>query len=147
MEKFRFVNPRSIPYVSKNSQDKIGKVERLNQNTSVLADRLSGASVDQLVFVPCNVGFHWILTVIEPYKEVIYLLDSLYHRIREKDWKYVLEMLLDNQMQNNVFKYVMRFTRQIIEEIATIERDSLRSIFTKSEYSREDIDEVRSELA
>ncbi|XP_075499253.1 uncharacterized protein LOC142537638 [Primulina tabacum] len=49
MEKFRFVNPHSIPYVSKNTQDKTGKLERLNHNASVLADRLSGASVDQLV--------------------------------------------------------------------------------------------------
>ncbi|XP_075478727.1 uncharacterized protein LOC142519567 [Primulina tabacum] len=142
----------------------------MNHNASVLADRLSGASVDQLVFVPYNVGFHWILVVIEPYKEVIYLLDSMYHRIRDEDWKYVVEMALRLFNSNKGRKcrknalwevvkaprqpdakqcgyYVMRFMRQIIEEIATIERDSLRLIFTKSEYSREEIDEVRSELA
>lgn len=55
-EKFRFVNPHSIPWVSKNTHDKTGKLERLNQRASVLADRLSGASVDQLVFVSCNIG-------------------------------------------------------------------------------------------
>ncbi|XP_073033704.1 uncharacterized protein [Primulina eburnea] len=160
----------SIPYVSKNTQDRTGKLERLNHNASVIADRLSGASVDQLVFVPYNIGFHWILVVIEPYKEVIYLLDSLYHRIRDEDWKYVAEMALRLFNSNKGRKgkknalwevvkaprqtdakqcgyYVMRFMRQIIEEISTIERDSLRSIFTKSEYSREEIDEVRSELA
>ncbi|XP_073034989.1 uncharacterized protein [Primulina eburnea] len=170
MEKFRFVNPHRIPYVSKNTQDKTGKLERLNHNASVIADRLSGASVDQLVFVPYNIGFHWILVVIEPYKEVIYLLDSLYHRIRDEDWKYVVETALRLFNSNKGRKgrknalwevvkaprqpdakqcgyYVMRFMRQIIEEISTIERDSLRSIFTKSEYSREEIDEVRSELA
>ncbi|XP_073296882.1 uncharacterized protein [Primulina huaijiensis] len=103
MKRFRFVNPHSIPYVKKNTQDKTGKLERLNKNASVLAYRLSGASVDRLVFVPCNVGFHCILTVIEPYNEVIYLLDSLYHRIRNEDLKYVVEILLDNQMQNIVF--------------------------------------------
>ncbi|XP_042391813.1 uncharacterized protein LOC121982831 [Zingiber officinale] len=43
--------------------------------------------------------------------------------------------------------YVMRFMRQIVEEVEIIERDSLRSIFTQAEYSREEIDEVRSELA
>ncbi|XP_073031271.1 uncharacterized protein [Primulina eburnea] len=57
MEKFRFVNPHSIPYVSKQcAQDKTGKLERLNHNASVIADRLNGASMDQLVFVPCNIG-------------------------------------------------------------------------------------------
>ncbi|XP_073033836.1 uncharacterized protein [Primulina eburnea] len=151
MEKFRFVNPHSIPYVSKNTQDKTGKLERLNHNASVIADMLSGALVDQLVFVPYNIGFHWILVVIEPYKEVIYLLDSLYHRIRDDEWKYVVEMALRLFNSNKGRKcrknalwevvksprqpdakqygyYVMRFMRQIIEEIATIERDSLRSI-------------------
>ncbi|XP_042374664.1 uncharacterized protein LOC121977885 [Zingiber officinale] len=43
--------------------------------------------------------------------------------------------------------YVMRFMRQIVEEVEIIERDSLPSIFTQAEYSREEIDEVRSELA
>ncbi|XP_042382272.1 uncharacterized protein LOC121974982 [Zingiber officinale] len=91
-EKFRFVNPHKIPYMATSAHDKKGKFERLNQRASHLAGRLSGASVDQLVLVPCNIGFHWILTVIDPYNEVIYLLDSLRHRIHDEDWKYIVEM-------------------------------------------------------
>ncbi|XP_042406912.1 uncharacterized protein LOC121996847 isoform X1 [Zingiber officinale] len=91
-EKFRFVNPHKIPYMATSAHDKKGTFERLNQRASHLAGRLSGASVDQLVLVPCNIGFHWILTVIDPYNEVIYLLDSLRHRIHDEDWKYIVEM-------------------------------------------------------
>ncbi|XP_073036717.1 uncharacterized protein [Primulina eburnea] len=94
IDKFRFVNPHSIPNLQKNTHDKTGKTERLNKRASSLADRLSGASMDQLVLVPSCCGFHWTLTVIEPYKEIVYLLDSLSHRIRDEDWKYVVEMAL-----------------------------------------------------
>lgn len=55
-DKFRFVNPHSIPYIPKTAHDKIGKLERLNQRASFLADRLNGALEDQLVLVPCNIG-------------------------------------------------------------------------------------------
>ncbi|XP_073155963.1 uncharacterized protein [Henckelia pumila] len=78
-DKFIFVNPHSIPCLKKTTQDKTGKIERLNMRTSSLEDRLSGASLNQLVLVPSSLGCHWILTVIEPYKDVFYLLDSLSH--------------------------------------------------------------------
>ncbi|XP_042386659.1 uncharacterized protein LOC121978371 [Zingiber officinale] len=110
------------------------------------------------------------LTVIKPHKEIVYLLDSLSHRIRDEDWKYVVEMALRLFNSNNGRKgrkyvqwevikaprqpdakqcgyYVMRFMRQITEEIAMIEGDTLPSIFTKAEYSQEEIDEVHSEIA
>ncbi|XP_073063734.1 uncharacterized protein [Primulina eburnea] len=170
IEKFRFVNPHTIPNLQKNTYDKTGKTERLNKRASSLADRLSGAAMDQVVLVPSCCGFHWTLTVIEPYKEIVYLLDSLSHRIRDEDWKYVVEMALRlfnstkgrkgrKRVQWEVIKapkqpgakqcgyYVMRFIRQITEEVTTLEGDSLRSIFTKTEYSMEEIDEVRTELA
>ncbi|XP_074578780.1 uncharacterized protein LOC141847752 isoform X3 [Curcuma longa] len=168
--KFRFVNPHTIPYIMTPTRDKKGKLEQLNQRATVLADRLSSASVDQLVLVPCNVGCHWILTVIEPYTEIVYVLDSLSHRMRYEDWKYIVEMALRLFNSNKGRKgrkkpvweilqaprqpdgkqcgyYVMRFMRQIIAEIETIERDGLRSIFKAAEYTRAEIDEVRSEVA
>ncbi|XP_075521727.1 uncharacterized protein LOC142554987 isoform X1 [Primulina tabacum] len=170
IEKFRFVNPHSIPNLQKNIHDKTGKTERLNKRVSSLADKLSGAAMDQVVSVPSCCGFHWTLTVIEPYKEIVYLVDSLSHRIRDEDWKYVVEMALRlfnstkgrkgrKRVQWKVIKapkqpdakkyvyYVMRFMRQITEEVTTLEGDSLRSIFTKTGYSMEEIDEVRTELA
>ncbi|XP_073040264.1 uncharacterized protein [Primulina eburnea] len=126
--------------------------------------------MDQLVLVPSCCGFHWTLTIIEPYKEIVYLVDSLSHRIRNEDWKCVVEMALTlfnstkerkgrKRVQWEVIKapkqldakqcgyYVMRFMRQITEEVATLEGDSLRLIFTKTGYSMEEIDEVRTELA
>ncbi|XP_075521729.1 uncharacterized protein LOC142554987 isoform X2 [Primulina tabacum] len=165
IEKFRFVNPHSIPNLQKNIHDKTGKTERLNKRVSSLADKLSGAAMDQVVSVPSCCGFHWTLTVIEPYKEIVYLVDSLSHRIRDEDWKYVVEMALRlfnstkgrkgrKRVQWKVIKapkqpdakkyvyYVMRFMRQITEEVTTLEGDSLRSIFTKTGYSMEEIDEA-----
>ncbi|XP_073155493.1 uncharacterized protein [Henckelia pumila] len=116
-------------------------------------DRLSGASRNQLVLVPLNVGCHWILTVVDPYMEVVYLLDSLSHRNRYEDWKYVVNMSLRLFNSNKEMKgrkqaiwkvvkgprqpdakqcgfYVMRFMREIIEGNATSEKDSLSSIIT-----------------
>lgn len=171
VDKFRFVNPHMIPYMPYVTRlDKNGKIKHLNERAGVLADRLSGASRNQLVLVPLNVGYHWILTVIDPYKEAVYLLDSLSHRNRDADWKYVVDMSLRMFNSNKERKgkkhatwevvkgprqpdakqcgfYVMKFMREIIEENATNEKDSLSSIFMKTEYSKEEIDEVRSEWA
>ncbi|XP_073020481.1 uncharacterized protein [Primulina eburnea] len=92
-DKFRFVNPHTIPYMPYVSKlDRNAKIEHLNERASVLAERLSVASTNQLFLVPHNVGYHWILTVIDPYKEMVYLLDSLGHRNRYDDWKYVVDM-------------------------------------------------------
>ncbi|XP_073158972.1 uncharacterized protein [Henckelia pumila] len=168
IDKFRFVNPHSIPNWQRTTYDKIGKTEHLNRRASSLADRLSSALVNQLILVPSCSSGHWILTVIEPYKEVVYLYDSLSHRIRHEDWKYVVEMALRLFNSNKGRKgrkhvqwvviqaprqpdakqcayYILRFMRQITEKDATIEEDSLREMFTKKEYSREEIDEARSE--
>ena len=57
VDKFRFVDPQTLPvmpYVSK--LDKNEKTEYLNNWASVLADRLSGATKNQLVLAPHNVG-------------------------------------------------------------------------------------------
>ncbi|XP_073147246.1 uncharacterized protein [Henckelia pumila] len=92
--KFKFVNPHNIPNFQRTTNDKIGKTERLNQRASFLSDQLIGALVNQLVLVPSSSGFHWNLTVIEPHKEMVYLLDSASQRIRDEEWKYVMEMAI-----------------------------------------------------
>ncbi|XP_075493613.1 uncharacterized protein LOC142531391 isoform X2 [Primulina tabacum] len=121
-----------MPYVSK--LDRNGKIEHLNERASVLAERLSVASTNQLVLVPHNVGYHWILTVIDPYKEMVYLLDSLSHRNRYDDWKYVVDMSVRLFNSNKERKG----KKQAIWEVVN---------FMKTEYSKEEIDEVRSEWA
>lgn len=55
-KKFRFMNPHKLPYLAKTAQDKSVKLETLNQRATLLADKLTSASTDQLVLVPCNVG-------------------------------------------------------------------------------------------
>ncbi|XP_073118799.1 uncharacterized protein [Henckelia pumila] len=144
VKKFRFMNPHTIsvmPYVSKLDENE--KIEHLNSWASVLVDRLSGAARNQLVLVPYNVGCHWILTVIDPYVEVVYLLDSLSHRNRYEDWKYGPRQPDAKQCGY----YLMRFMKEIVEENAASDKDSLSSIFMKTVYSNEEIDEVRSEWA
>ncbi|KAL8548275.1 hypothetical protein ACS0TY_007556 [Phlomoides rotata] len=170
LEKFRFVNPHSIPHEPTTRMEKDWVVERLNKKARVLADRLIGTAPNQLVLVPCNIGFHWILSVIDPYKGVVFLLDPLGHRIRDLDWKFVVDTALKlfnvkkrkKGKKRTTWKivlgprqpdatqcgfYVLRYMRQIIEEVAPIRQDSLQAIFTEGEYSQKEIDEVRSEWA
>nr|GLL33313.1 uncharacterized protein LOC109169720 [Ipomoea trifida] len=59
-----------------------------------LADRLFDTPPSTSVLVPCNVGFHWTLTVINVNKDIIYMLDSLGHRIRNDDWKHAVDMAI-----------------------------------------------------
>nr|GMC59641.1 putative Ulp1 protease family catalytic domain-containing protein [Ipomoea batatas] len=59
-----------------------------------LADRLFDTPPNTAVLVPCNVGFHGILTVINVNKDIIYMLDPLGHRIRNDDWKHAVDMAM-----------------------------------------------------
>lgn len=161
LSRFRFVNPFTISYVPKS---------RLTERASVLAERLIGASINQLVLVPCNVGLHWILTIIDPYKEVVFLLDPLSHHNRDETWKNVVNRAISMFNANLGRKgkkqptweiiqaprqpdskqcgfYVMRYMRETIEGFETIDSRSLRLLFRKGEYSQKEIDEVRSEWA
>ncbi|KAH6781926.1 hypothetical protein C2S51_007219 [Perilla frutescens var. frutescens] len=79
---FRFVNPFTISHMAKCS---------LSVRTQALGDRLNGVCLNQLVVVPCNIGLHWILTVIDPHKEVVYLLDPLGNRMRDDSWKNIVD--------------------------------------------------------
>ncbi|KAH6808240.1 hypothetical protein C2S51_029348 [Perilla frutescens var. frutescens] len=85
LDRFRFVNPAFISYMATRTR---------YQRARALADRLIGASTNQLVLVPCNVGFHWILTVIDPYNKTVFLLDPLTHRIPDETWQDVVDMAL-----------------------------------------------------
>ncbi|XP_074558660.1 uncharacterized protein LOC141814618 isoform X2 [Curcuma longa] len=51
-------------------------------------------STTELLLYGCVIICHWILTVIQPYTEIVYVLDSLSHRMRYDDWKYIVEMVL-----------------------------------------------------
>ncbi|KAL6553716.1 hypothetical protein OROGR_007558 [Orobanche gracilis] len=59
-----------------------------------LSKRLNAIESNQIVLAPCNVGFHWILTVIDPHKEEIAILDPLYNGNHDENWKMIVELAL-----------------------------------------------------
>ncbi|KAL8492091.1 hypothetical protein ACS0TY_023638 [Phlomoides rotata] len=91
--RFRFVDPYKIGYV-RPMEGKTMKGNQINQRAQVLAKRLVGTSDDQICIVPCNVGDHWILTIINPHKEEVCLLDPLFPRIHDDRWQTVVDMTL-----------------------------------------------------
>ncbi|XP_057810139.1 uncharacterized protein LOC131024649 [Salvia miltiorrhiza] len=136
-----------------------------------LADRLLDATQNQLVLVPCNVDKHWILTVIQPFKDRVYLMDPLYHRNRDATWKSVVDTamtIFNANKDKRQFKkapsweivkgpvqpdsklcgfYVMRFMKEIVKAFESDDSISLTKLFHKSEYSQCEIDEVREDWA
>ncbi|XP_057775875.1 uncharacterized protein LOC130994820 [Salvia miltiorrhiza] len=161
LTRFRFVNPNLISKFDKLTED---------QRARALADRLIGASIDQLVLAPCNIGFHWILTVIQPYNKIVFLLDPLSHRIRDSVWQDIVNMALsmfcaskgENEKKSPTWVvvkaplqpdskqcgfYIMQYMREIIETCRDLGSSSLQSMFTKDSYSRSEIDEMRIEWA
>ncbi|KAH6787328.1 hypothetical protein C2S52_006880 [Perilla frutescens var. hirtella] len=158
---FLFVNPFSISYAPKVQRD---------ERARMLAERLESASSDQLVLVPCNVGEHWILTIIQPHKEHVILMDPLAHRNRDSTWKYVVDIAM-NMFNAKLGKkgkktpnwevikgpiqpdskqcgyYVMRFVNDIVKGLAKDDNISIGSLFNKKEYSKVEIDEIREDWA
>ncbi|XP_058201697.1 uncharacterized protein LOC131316371 isoform X2 [Rhododendron vialii] len=65
--KFFFVNPSAIS----------GTTKQGSQST-LLASLLKDAENDQLVFIPYNLGCHWVLFVIDLSYPTVYYLDSLH---------------------------------------------------------------------
>ncbi|KAH6776430.1 hypothetical protein C2S52_013991 [Perilla frutescens var. hirtella] len=125
-ERFRFLDPFHVSYMGKN--------DHVSERARVLSTRLVGASSDQLVLAPCNVGEHWILTIIAPYEEVVYLLDPISHHLRDETWKQVVNLAIAIFNSNLGKKGKKNPTWEVIK-------------FGKGEYSKNEIDEVRSEWA
>ncbi|KAH6806849.1 hypothetical protein C2S51_027957 [Perilla frutescens var. frutescens] len=161
IRRFQFVNPFAISHVP-NSQP--------FTRAHALANRLIAASPNQLVLVPCNIGEHWILTVIEPYKEVVSLLDPLNRCNCDESWEVEVNVAMSmfntnlkkDMIERPTWKiikvprqpdhkqcgfYVMRYMKEIIQGLNTIDSSSLSSLFVKEEYSQTDINEVRIEWA
>ncbi|KAH6823951.1 hypothetical protein C2S53_016206 [Perilla frutescens var. hirtella] len=137
----RFMDPFSVSYVPKQSQD---------DRARALFQGIEKVSTTQLAIVPCNVGLHWILTVIDPHKESIYLFDPLCHRIRNDTWTQTVNKAIfmynakigrrgKKQPHWEIVKgpiqpdskqcgfFVMRYMKEIIDEIAIKGSISLKS--------------------
>nr|GMD84512.1 putative Ulp1 protease family catalytic domain-containing protein [Ipomoea batatas] len=94
LDKFRFVHPYGVGHLPTTKTDTQFLEEQLEKRARALVDRLFDTPPNTAVLVPCNVGFHWILTVININKDIIYLLDPLGHRMRNDNWKHVVDMAM-----------------------------------------------------
>ncbi|KAL8521493.1 hypothetical protein ACS0TY_011856 [Phlomoides rotata] len=164
---YKFVDPNSLgPYPGKKTHDEDG--ERRAQN---LLSRLVETSSNEILLVPSNIGDHWILTVIDPHKSEIYVLDPLYNGDIDNTWMAVVNLalrLFDMRINKNTRKsprwsviksprqpdceqcsfFVLCYMKQIMEiDHGQLQMRSLQSLFTKMTYSVEEINEMRVEWA
>ncbi|XP_019170859.1 PREDICTED: uncharacterized protein LOC109175436 [Ipomoea nil] len=173
LEKFRFMQPCHVGHVPTTRTDKNFLDKQLESRARALADRLIDNPSSASLLVPCNVGFHWILTVINVSKDIVYLWDPLSHRIRDDDWKHVVEMAIKmvhaasgngkkgrsktaweivkaprQPDSNQCGFYVMAYLKTLIENMPDIDdKDSVQALFQQVEYDKAVIDLVRSEWA
>ncbi|XP_019196472.1 PREDICTED: uncharacterized protein LOC109190440 [Ipomoea nil] len=173
LEKFRFMQPCHVGHVPTTRTDKNFLDKQLESRARALADRLIDNPSSASLLVPCNVGFHWILTVINLSKDIVYLWDPLSHRIRDDDWKHVVEMAIKmvhaasgngkkgrsktaweivkaprQPDSNQCGFYVMAYLKTLIENMPDIDdKDSVQALFQQVEYDKAVIDLVRSEWA
>ncbi|XP_075480151.1 uncharacterized protein LOC142520879 [Primulina tabacum] len=79
---FSFVDPSNIPTcpIGTDGRD-------LSQH---IADQLEAVCRDSICLIPYNTGYHWILTIVNEDKNMIYLLDSTSNRNRDDTWKTIV---------------------------------------------------------
>ncbi|KAL8481017.1 hypothetical protein ACS0TY_027524 [Phlomoides rotata] len=93
-EKFRFVDPYGVGHVPLINNEQTFIDAQISRRARVLTNRLVGTPANQLCVVPCNIGGHWILTIINPHKDEICLFDPLHEGIADDAWKDVVDMAL-----------------------------------------------------
>ncbi|KAK0599358.1 hypothetical protein LWI29_004571 [Acer saccharum] len=90
---FVFINPASVSVVGGVLDNAI----RRDGRAHAIASGLQRATQAQLIFMPYNLGFHWILVVIDMLSMTIYYLDSLRGILRNDLKNIVQNRLLVNQ--------------------------------------------------
>ncbi|XP_042471674.1 uncharacterized protein LOC122053768 [Zingiber officinale] len=63
-----------------------GVGEEGSKLSQYIATQLRASNRDSIYFIPYNTGYHWILTIINEDKNMIYLLDSLSNRNQDYGW-------------------------------------------------------------
>ncbi|KAH6754815.1 hypothetical protein C2S53_020112 [Perilla frutescens var. hirtella] len=162
----------------------------LNNGSSIairLDDDVFGCELNLFIFIedvynlcefePISAGcicvylcFHWIMTVIDPHRETVYLLDPLSHQNRDEQWKHAVDMAIrifntsisKKGRKNPLWEiiksprqpdskqcgfYIMRYMKDIVEACRSSKMISLHSLFAGGNYSRNELDEVRAEWA
>ncbi|XP_058185700.1 uncharacterized protein LOC131302926 [Rhododendron vialii] len=126
--RFLFINPSII-----SGKFKAGEVSK----ATMLSNRLQEAKAGQLVFVPYNLEYHWMLAVIDLSSAIIYYFDSIYSKINV-NLQLIIETALKiydsskgNRRRNPSWKvikcpkqptevecrfYVMRFMKDVIKD-------------------------------
>ncbi|XP_073144571.1 uncharacterized protein [Henckelia pumila] len=55
-----------------------------------IANQLEAVCRDSICLIPYNTGYHWILTIVNEDKNMIYLLDSTTNRCPDEEWKKIV---------------------------------------------------------
>ncbi|XP_059599048.1 uncharacterized protein LOC104881908 [Vitis vinifera] len=155
-EKIIFIHPGMV--------SKAGTIApQIEKRARFIADRLIDSKLADLVFLPYNPRFHWVLAVIDLKSQIVYYLDSqlqqpyqdikdivnmgfrIFVSQKKKGSKKELKWMVvegPKQLDGVMCGYfVMRYMRDIIAN-----RSLLTSQFEgKKTYSRAELDEVRSE--
>ncbi|KAK1559835.1 hypothetical protein Q3G72_018910 [Acer saccharum] len=158
---FAFINPASVSPVGRL------KYVRMVEGGRVIASCLLRATPTQLIFIPYNPRYHWILVVIDMKSMTIYYLDSLRgsidgflmnimqigltiyhsHNSNQSDkarkgvvqWKRVQVPMQSVNVECGY--YVLRFMNDIIADRSML----TENFHGKRTYTQEEIDEVHDE--
>ncbi|BFG29727.1 hypothetical protein CerSpe_160010 [Prunus speciosa] len=141
----------------------------LTHRSRVVANRFQKTDGEQIFFMPCNPGRHWVLVIVRAKKETVYFLDPLPgNRVVDDECKNIVNTALKmynshigrQGRKSQIWKtlqgtpkqpsnvecgyYVMRFMRDIIMAPA-LEFEKMGK--DQGSYLQEAIDEVRKEWA
>ncbi|XP_073019353.1 uncharacterized protein [Primulina eburnea] len=156
---FSFVDPGNIPTcpIGTDGRD-------LSQH---IADQLEAVCRDSICFIPYNTGYHWILTIVNEDKNMVYLLDSTSNRIRDDTWKTIVtngvkmynasqgiskgpgyKILTGNMKQSGSVECgycVMRYMKEIVDCDDPHLEKMFAGCIKNQYYTQSQYDEVRSE--
>ncbi|KAK9199808.1 hypothetical protein WN944_015001 [Citrus x changshan-huyou] len=112
-----------------------------------IAEWLNKANKGQMIFMPYNPGFHWVLIVIDMTTKQAFYLDSTNNDLGDdSDLKDIVTKYGDispNQLgSTECGDYVLRFMKDIIADPSLLLHDVRKCVYTQSE-----LDEVRLEYA
>ncbi|KAL6312247.1 hypothetical protein AAG906_022792 [Vitis piasezkii] len=140
-EKIIFIHPGMV--------SKAGTIApQIEKRARFIANRLIDSKLADLVFLPYNPRFHWVLAVIDLKSQIVYYLDSIATTIpRYKRYcEHLKWMVVEGPKQLDGVMcgyFVMRYMRDIIANKSLL--TSQVYLPMKKTYSRAELDEVRSE--
>ncbi|XP_021836618.1 uncharacterized protein [Spinacia oleracea] len=171
---FEFLCPYSISLVVQSRKEEKIQENRVERSRYIVDALQENARKGSIFLAPYNAGRHWILCVIDPEADVVYYLDPLREENRPTghDLRSVVDtalLIYQNQIgaakkmkknttwskiqcprqTNNVDcgYYVLRFMREIVNHNQSQIPEKYFSDCLWPNYSTEQIDEVKIELA